>query len=94
MIGHFNGGDISMIFYTLYPEMVSKIILLYNGIYSFPKDNHINILLFGANNDEPDQGIVPSLCTEVIYVKDAKHIELCDKENKYIKKAINKFLNE
>jgi pimeloyl-ACP methyl ester carboxylesterase len=59
LIGHSNGGDISMMFATLNSEMVSKIILLNSRRYPFPRNPDIEILCFGASDDEPDAGVFP-----------------------------------
>lgn len=97
LIGHSNGGDISMMFATLYPEMVSKVVSLDSRRYPFPTNPNIEILRFGASDDEPDAAVVPKSGVEVIYVKGAKHIDLCDRGSKPIKdeiqKSIIQFLN-
>ncbi|MBX3487776.1 MAG: alpha/beta hydrolase [Candidatus Paracaedibacteraceae bacterium] len=97
LIGHSNGGDISMMFATVYPKMVSKIISLDSRRHPFPRNLNIEILRFGASDDEPDAGVVPE-DTQVTYIKDAKHIDLCDRGSSYIKselqKSIIQFLNK
>jgi peptidoglycan-N-acetylglucosamine deacetylase len=90
LIGHSNGGDMSMMFATLHPDRLSKIISLDSRRYPFPSNTYIEILRFGAIDDEPDEGVVPKSGVEVIYLKDARHIDLCDRGNKYIKNKIQK----
>jgi pimeloyl-ACP methyl ester carboxylesterase len=90
LIGHSNGGDISMMFATLYPNKVSKIISLDSRRYPFPRNTDIEILRFGASDDEPDEGVVPNSGVQVIYVKDAKHNDLCDMGSRDIKDEIQK----
>lgn len=89
LIGHSNGGDISMMFANVYPEMVSKIISLDSRRYPFPRNPDIEILRFGASDDDPDEGVVPE-STQAIYVKGARHIDLCDRGSKSIKEEIQK----
>ncbi len=89
LIGHSNGGDISMMFATHNPEMVSKIISLDSRRHPFPQNKNIEILRFGAIDDEPDEGVVPE-GTKVIYVKEARHIDLCDRGSQIIKEEIQK----
>ena len=97
LIGHSNGGDISMMFATLYPEMVSKVISLDNRSYPFSRNTKIPILRFGASDDKPDPGVVSKSDVKIIYVNNAKHMDLCDRGgsriNKEIFKAILRFLN-
>lgn len=96
LIGHSNGGDLSMMFATLHPKTISKIISLDSRRYPFPKNPEIKILRFGASDDEPDDGVVPE-GTKVIYVSNARHIDLCDRGSPEIKdkvqKSIIKFLD-
>lgn len=98
LIGHSNGGDISMLFATLHPDMVSKIISLDSRRYPFPRNPDIEVLRFGASDDEPDEGVVPNSSVKIIYVKNAKHLDLCDRGSEHIKneiqKAIIQFLNK
>ena len=96
LIGHSNGGDMSMMFATLHPERVSKIISLDSRRYPFPRNPKLEILRFGAIDDEPDEGVVPESGVQVIYVKGARHIDLCDRGipemKEEIKQSIIQFL--
>jgi pimeloyl-ACP methyl ester carboxylesterase len=97
LIGHSNGGDMSMMFATLHPEMVSKVISLESRRYPFPRNPKLKILRFGAIDDEPDEGVVADTGIQEIYVKGARHIDLSDRGNPEIKdeiqKSIIKFLD-
>jgi len=97
LIGHSNGGDMSMMFATLHPEMVSKVISLDSRRYPFPRNPKLSILRFGAVDDEPDEGVVPDTGIQEIYVKGARHIDLSDRGSPEIKdeiqKSIIKFLD-
>jgi pimeloyl-ACP methyl ester carboxylesterase len=90
LIGHSNGGDMSMMFATLHPEMVSKVISLDSRRYPFPRNPKLEILRFGAIDDEPDEGVVPESGIQVIYVKGARHIDLCDRGSPEMKDEIQK----
>ncbi|MFM8453503.1 MAG: alpha/beta hydrolase family protein [Gammaproteobacteria bacterium] len=97
LIGHSDGGDASMMLAQTHPEMVSKIISLDSRRYPFPRNPKLEILRFGAIDDEPDEGVVPESGVGVIYVKGARHIDLCDRGSPEIKdeikKSIIQFLN-
>ncbi|ETZ04930.1 alpha/beta fold hydrolase [Holospora undulata] len=90
LIGHSNGGDISMMFATLYPDRLSKIISLDSRRYPFPRNPKLEILRFGASDDEPNEGGVPESGVQVIYVKGARHINLSDRGSSKIKDEIQK----
>ena len=90
LIGHSNGGDMSMMFATLYPDRLSKIISLDSRRYPFPRNPKLEILRLGAIDDEPDDGVVPESGVQVIYVKGARHIDLCDRGSPKIKDKIQK----
>lgn len=72
------------------PELVSKIISLDSRRYPFPRNPKLEILRFGALDDEPDEGVVPESGVQVIYVKGARHIDLCDPGSPEIKNEIKK----
>ncbi len=80
-----------------HPEMVSKIISLDSRRYPFPRNPKLEILRFGAIDDEPDEGVVPESGVQVIYVQSACHIDLSDRGSPEIKdeikKSIIKFLD-
>jgi predicted esterase len=90
LIGHSNGGDMSMMFATLYPERVSKVVSLDRKRYPFPRNPKLEILRFGAIDDEPDEGVVPESGVQVIYVKGARHMDLCDRGSQKMKDKIQK----
>lgn len=90
LIGHSDGGDASMMLAQTHPEMVSKIISLDSRRYPFPRNPKLEILRFGAIDDEPDEGVVPESGVQVIYVKGARHIDLCDRGSPEIKDEIQK----
>lgn len=97
LIGHSNGGDMSMMMAQFYPDRLSKVISLDSRRYPFPRNPKLEILRFGAIDDEPDEGVVPKSGVGVIYVKGARHIDLCDRGspeiNDEIKKSIIQFLD-
>ena len=96
LIGHSNGGDISMMFTDKYSGKVSKAISLDSLRYPFPSDKGVQILHFSANDTKPDPGVVLDKGVETISIKGAKHIDLCDRGgpriNEEILKSIIQFL--
>src|SRR6201987_682959 len=61
LIGHSNGGDISMYFAKLHPEMVKKVVTLDNLRVPFVTDGKVKILSFRSHDPvfKADPGVVP-----------------------------------
>jgi len=62
LIGHSNGGDISMYFAKLHPEMVKKVVTLDNLRVPFLTDGKVRILSFRSKDPvfKTDPGVIPS----------------------------------
>ena len=65
LIGHSNGGDISMYFAKLHPDMVKKVVTLDNLRVPFMTDGKVKILSFRSKDPvfKPDPGVVPDDAT-------------------------------
>jgi len=61
MVGHSNGGDISMYFAKMYPDQIKKIVTLDNLRVPFMTDGRFKILSFRSKDPvfKPDPGVVP-----------------------------------
>jgi hypothetical protein len=61
LIGHSNGGDISMYFAKMHPGLVKKVITLDNLRVPFLTDGKIKIISFRSKDPvfKPDPGVVP-----------------------------------
>jgi len=61
MVGHSNGGDISMYFAKQYPDEIKKIVTLDNLRVPFMTDGKFKILSFRSRDPQfkPDPGVVP-----------------------------------
>ena len=104
LVGHSNGGDISMLFAKQYPHLVQSVISLDSLRMSFPKNSKFPILSIRANDTIADPGVLPDkrdyrkLNMTIIRFNEAKHIELCDRGSKtiqnHINLVINNFLND
>ncbi|ASQ45906.1 Alpha/beta hydrolase family protein [Legionella clemsonensis] len=104
LVGHSNGGDISMLFAKQYPHLVQSVISLDSLRMPFPRDSKFPILSIRANDTNADPGVLPDrrdyrkLKMTIVRFNEAKHIELCDRGNKSIQNKINfvisNFLNK
>src|ERR1700744_4430562 len=61
MVGHSNGGDISMYFAKLYPEQIKKGVTLDNLRVPFMTDGRFKIISFRSKDPvfKPDPGVLP-----------------------------------
>ena len=61
LVGHSNGGDISMYFAGRHPELVKKVVTLDNLRVPFITDGKIKILSFRSKDPvfKPDPGVIP-----------------------------------
>jgi pimeloyl-ACP methyl ester carboxylesterase len=95
LIGHSNGGDISMYFAKLHPEMVKKVVTLDNLRVPFLTDGKIKILSFRSKDPvfKADPGVVPddNVCAKagITVVKtEFQHNDLSDRGSDSVKASI------
>jgi pimeloyl-ACP methyl ester carboxylesterase len=62
MVGHSNGGDISMYFAKLYPDQIRKVVTLDNLRVPFMTDGRFKIISFRSKDPvfKPDPGVIPN----------------------------------
>ena len=62
MVGHSNGGDISMYFAKMYPDQIKKVVTLDNLRVPFMTDGRFKILSFRSKDPvfKPDPGVIPA----------------------------------
>jgi hypothetical protein len=62
MVGHSNGGDISMYFAKMYPDQIKKVVTLDNLRVPFMTDGRFKILSFRSKDPvfKPDPGVIPT----------------------------------
>src|ERR1700746_100038 len=95
LIGHSNGGDISMYFAKLHPEMVKKVVTLDNLRVPFLTDGKIKILSFRSHDPvfKADPGVVPDddTCTKAgitVVRTEFQHNWLSDRGPDNVKESI------
>jgi pimeloyl-ACP methyl ester carboxylesterase len=61
MVGHSNGGDISMYFAKMYPDQIEKVVTLDNLRVPFMTDGKFKILSFRSKDPQfkTDPGVIP-----------------------------------
>lgn len=60
LIGHSNGGDMSMLFGSKYPDLVNKIISLDNRRVALPRTKHPRIYSLRSSDQPADEGVLPT----------------------------------
>jgi hypothetical protein len=105
LVGHSNGGDVSMYVAKQHPELVSKVITLDNLRVPFVLSNHLKILSFRSKdpNFRTDPGVLPgpgaanSANVDIVNTG-ALHTQLSDRGPDTVKERIqatlDKFLGE
>ena len=101
MVGHSNGGDISMYFAKLYPDQIKKVVTLDNLRVPFMTDGKFKILSFRSKDAvfKPDPGVVPDpdQCDKAgITVVDTgyQHTEMSDRGPDKVKSSIQGMLDK
>lgn len=103
MIGHSNGGDVSMFFAQEHPELVRMIVTLDNLRVPCLMSGRAKILLFRSNDWKPDPGVVPSEIQSrnvgiTIVQTNTPHTEMSDRGADRFKdsigSALDQFLND
>ena len=95
LIGHSNGGDISMYFAKLHPNLVKKVVTLDNLRVPFVTDGTVKILSFRSKDPvfKADPGVVPSdeICAKAgikVVRTEFQHNDLSDRGPDRVKAAI------
>jgi alpha/beta hydrolase fold len=100
MVGHSNGGDISMYYAKHHPEMVAKVITLDNLRVPFVTSDKMKILSFRSNdpNFKTDPGVLPSTAQTVkdgidIIKTPFQHTQMSDRGPDSVKEKIQEALD-
>jgi hypothetical protein len=101
LVGHSNGGDVSMYVAHQHPELVSKVITLDNLRVPFVMSDHLKILSFRSKdpNFKTDPGVLPSPTAAKsggidIINTGALHTELSDRGPDSVKEKIQATLDK
>jgi len=100
LVGHSNGGDISMYFATRHPDLIKKVVTLDNLRVPFVTDGKFKILSFRSKDPvfKADPGVVPDdeMCQKAgitVVRTDYQHNELSDRGPDRVKTAIRAILD-
>jgi len=101
MVGHSNGGDISMYFAKLYPDQIKKVVTLDNLRVPFTTDGRFKILSFRSKDPvfKPDPGVIPddAVCEKAgitVVRTNFQHNDMRDTGPEEAKESIQGMLNK
>lgn len=100
LIGHSNGGDMSIILANQYPQLAQKVISLDNRRMPFPRNKEPKILSLRSTDQVADAGVLPTLeqqqqyGTQLIQLKNTKHGEMSDSGTQTQRQEINDLIVE
>lgn len=101
LIGHSNGGDMTVLFAHKYPELVSKLISMDNRRMELPRTSSPQIFSLRSNDYSADENVLPSdeeakKYNITIDFTDINHSNMdndaTEKERKYLTKKILEYL--
>jgi pimeloyl-ACP methyl ester carboxylesterase len=101
MVGHSNGGDISMYYAQLHPDRIRKVVTLDNLRVPFMIDGKFRILSFRSKDPvfKPDPGVVPdqAICDKAgitVVNTGFQHTEMSDRGPDGVKESIASALDQ
>ena len=101
MVGHSNGGDISMYFAKRYPDMIKKVVTLDNLRVPFMTDGKFKILSFRSKDPvfKADPGVVPDddICQKagITVIKTGfQHTDMSDRGPDEVKSSIQSIIDK
>jgi Chlorophyllase enzyme len=101
LIGHSNGGDISMYFAKLHPDLIKKVVTLDNLRVPFVTDGKVKILSFRSKDPvfKADPGVVPDdeICAKAgikVVRTEFQHNDLSDRGPDNVKASIGAKVEE
>lgn len=97
LIGHSNGGDMTVLFAHKYPKLVDKIISLDNRRMELPRTSQPKIYSLRSSDQPADEGVLPTVTDQekfgikIIKLPNTIHNDMNDRGNKRQKREINTF---
>jgi len=101
MVGHSNGGDISMYFAKQHPDRIKKVVTLDNLRVPFMIDGKFKILSFRSKDPvfKPDPGVIPDqeICDKAgitVVNTGYQHVDMSDRGPDVVKESIQGVLDK
>jgi hypothetical protein len=100
LIGHSNGGDMSILFAHKYPTLINKVISLDNRRMLFPLTKQPQIYSLRSSDQPADEGVLPTLENQnkykitIVKLLNTIHNDMDDNANAKQRKEIGNYLLE
>lgn len=98
LIGHSNGGDMSMLFAHKYPDLIDKVISLDNRRMPPPVVKHPHIYSLRSSDQPADEGVIPSpelqkhIGITIVKLPNTIHNDMDDQGTEAQRKEINDYI--
>jgi pimeloyl-ACP methyl ester carboxylesterase len=98
LIGHSNGGDMSMLFAQLHPLLADKVISLDNRRMALPRTRQPHIYSIRSSDQPADEGVLPSAeeqrlySIQIIPLRNTIHNDMGDNGTEAQRKEINRYI--
>nr|WP_315178710.1 alpha/beta hydrolase [uncultured Flavobacterium sp.] len=98
LVGHSNGGDMTVLFAHKYPNLSNKIISLDNRRMELPRTFQPKIYSLRSSDQPADEGVLPTVEEQkkfgikIIKLPNTIHNDMNDRGNKRQKKEINAYI--
>jgi predicted esterase len=98
LIGHSNGGDMTVLFAHKYPKLVDKIISLDNRRMELPRTSQPKIYSLRSSDQPADEGVLPTVAEQekfgikIIKLPNTIHNDMNDRGNKRQRREINNYI--
>jgi predicted esterase len=98
LIGHSNGGDMTVLFAHKYPNLADKIISLDNRRMELPRTSQPKIYSLRSSDQPADEGVLPTIAEQkkfgikIIKLPNTIHNDMNDRGNKRQKREINTYI--
>lgn len=98
LIGHSNGGDMTVLFAHKYPNLADKIISLDNRRMELPRNSQPKIYSLRSSDQSADEGVLPTVTEQkkfgikIINLPNTIHNDMNDRGNKRQKREINTYI--
>lgn len=99
LIGHSNGGDMSVLFAEKFPNIVHKVFTLDHRRMPIPRIHYPKFFSLRSSNQVADEGVLPDkeelkLLNHIVLQTTIKHNDMCNSATKKEKRIILSFIEQ
>lgn len=100
LIGHSNGGDMTVLFSHQYPDLVDKVVSLDNRRMPLPRTRRPRIYSLRSSDQPADEGVLPTTAEQqtfgmtIIKLQSTKHNQMDNDADNKQREEINSYVRE